>query len=110
MERPSTDVLQGTDHLTSRAMSSMNWFARRFRALFRRREVEMEMSDELRFHFDAMVAEGRRRGLSAYDERPTDIPTYVTAVLGIVGAALLGSWVPARRASRVPPVVALRAE
>lgn len=45
-----------------------------------------------------------------YEIAPTDIVTFgaVTAVLGIV--ALLASYVPARRASSVDPVIALRYE
>jgi len=42
--------------------------------------------------------------------KPTDPATYA-AVIGIVlGAALLASYIPARRAMRVDPVVALRYE
>ena len=41
---------------------------------------------------------------------PTDPLTYA-AVSGVLAAvALLGTWLPARRASRVDPIVALRAD
>ena len=38
----------------------------------------------------------------------TDIPTFVAAAAVIMGVAAIASWLPARRASRVDPVVALR--
>jgi predicted permease len=41
---------------------------------------------------------------------PTDVPTLAGAVLGLVGVAALAAWIPARRAARVDPVTALRAE
>jgi predicted permease len=45
-----------------------------------------------------------------FDLEPSDPVTYA-AILGLLGtAAVLASWVPARRASRVDPIVALRCE
>ena len=41
---------------------------------------------------------------------PTDAPTLAGAMLGLVAVAVLASWVPARRAARVNPVTALRAD
>jgi putative ABC transport system permease protein len=45
-------------------MSIMSQITRRLRALFRRDAVESEMNDELRAHFEMVVADGERRGLS----------------------------------------------
>ncbi|HEX5425254.1 MAG TPA: ABC transporter permease [Candidatus Acidoferrales bacterium] len=42
--------------------------------------------------------------------RPTDPITFVTVSILIVVAALLACWIPARRAMRVDPIVALRHE
>jgi putative ABC transport system permease protein len=44
-------------------------------------------------------------GVSAFDPI-----TFLVAAVGTVGAALIGSWLPARRAARVAPVTALRAD
>ena len=45
-----------------------------------------------------------------YDVKATDPLTYAAVSLLLVGAAILAVWLPARRAAKVDPVVALRAE
>jgi predicted permease len=45
-----------------------------------------------------------------YGVPPHDPLTFASVVVGLMGVALIASWLPARRASRVPPAVALRAE
>jgi len=45
-----------------------------------------------------------------FDVKPTDAETYFVACLAFAGVALLASYVPAQRATRVDPVVALRYE
>lgn len=69
-----------------------------------------------------LVAVGSAIGLAAalvstralqsllYDLRPTDPVTYVGIFALLAAAGTAASWIPARRASRVDPVVALRTD
>ena len=43
-----------------------------------------------------------------YEITPTDLPTYVSAALALILVALLAAFVPAARATRVSPAVALK--
>jgi ABC-type antimicrobial peptide transport system permease subunit len=43
-----------------------------------------------------------------YEIAPTDLLTYAIVGIGLLIVALAASWIPARRASRIDPLVALR--
>lgn len=45
-----------------------------------------------------------------FEVAPTDTATYVLVAVGLMAVSLLASWIPARRASRIDPVQALRQE
>jgi predicted permease len=45
-----------------------------------------------------------------YDLKPGDPLTIATAMAGLASVTLLAGWIPARRASRLPPTAALREE
>jgi ABC-type antimicrobial peptide transport system permease subunit len=56
------------------------------------------------------VVGGRTAATMLFGVQPTDPLAYALAVAGLSAVALTASWLPARRASHVPPTVALRAE
>jgi ABC-type antimicrobial peptide transport system permease subunit len=58
----------------------------------------------------AALAGGRLIEALLYDVSPRDPVLFGTAMLTMFGVALAACWLPARRAARVSPVEALRAE
>jgi ABC-type antimicrobial peptide transport system permease subunit len=57
----------------------------------------------------ALAATRTMAGL-LFDVRPSDAGSFAGAIASLVAVALLASLVPAWRATRVDPIVALRAE
>ena len=58
----------------------------------------------------ASLALSRFLGTVLYEVRAADPLTYILACALLVGVALLATWLPARRASMVDPIAALRLE
>jgi predicted permease len=56
----------------------------------------------------AAVLASRLLRAQLFDVQPTDAATYVLVALGLLLVSLLASWIPARRASRIDPMSALR--
>jgi putative ABC transport system permease protein len=57
----------------------------------------------------AIAASGTLRTV-LFGVQPTDLATYSTVAIGLFAIALIASYLPARRASRIDPVTALRYE
>jgi putative ABC transport system permease protein len=58
----------------------------------------------------AALALARLLGTLLYDTAPADPAVFAGVVTVLVATALLAAWIPARRAARVDPLVALRCE
>jgi len=58
----------------------------------------------------ATMAATRMVGAQLFGLTPSDPPTFIAAIVAISTVALLAAYFPARRATRVDPIVALRDE
>jgi predicted permease len=60
------------------------------------------------FGLVAAVLASRLLRAQLFEVQPTDTATYVVVAAGLLLVSLLASWIPARRASRIDPMSALR--
>jgi ABC-type antimicrobial peptide transport system permease subunit len=58
----------------------------------------------------ASIACARMLARLLYGLDPMNLPVFATVVALVLGVSLLACWLPARRALRVDPITALRAE
>jgi len=60
----------------------------------------------------ALGAIGATRGIQSllFGVAPLDVPTFIAVGLVLAAVATLASWLPARRAARIDPVIAMRAD
>ena len=67
---------------------------------------------ELALASDLIIAVSTGRGLASllYNVSAWDPPAFFAAIITLAGVALVACWLPARRATRVDPIVALRSE
>ena len=56
----------------------------------------------------AAVLASRLLRTQLFEVAPTDVTTYVLVAVGLLLVSLVASWIPARRASRIDPMTALR--
>ena len=60
--------------------------------------------------FAGALAAGRALESLLFGVTPRDLPAFFAAGLAMMAVAMLASWLPARRATKVDPIVALRAD
>ncbi len=68
------------------------------------------MTKWVKLGFVAALALGRAMASQIYEVSASDPTVFAIALAGLASAALLASWLPARRASRIDPMNALREE
>jgi putative ABC transport system permease protein len=56
------------------------------------------------------LAAARALTTSLYEVQPTDLQTYITISIALIGVAMFASYFPTRKASAVDPSITLRAE
>jgi ABC-type antimicrobial peptide transport system permease subunit len=74
------------------------------------REVLLLVGIGVAIGIPAALALARLLSSQLYDVAPSDPTTVVLATLGIAAIAALSAYIPARRATRIDPVTALRYE
>lgn len=107
--RRATVLFGGVDHVKEQCRDALGASPGSIRRLILGRASRL-IAAGLLFGVPAAILAARLLRALIYDITPNDPRSFLTAVAVLLTGALFAVWLPARRAARVDPCVALRGE